>query len=66
MSVLVLLIFAGGLVAGGFLLAFLWAVESGQFDDTHTPALRVLLDDDGAAVSSSGSRGADHDQSRCQ
>jgi cbb3-type cytochrome oxidase maturation protein len=64
MSVLVLLIFAGGLVAGGFLIAFLWAVESGQFDDTHTPALRVLLDDDSAAVPSNGSRGADHDQSR--
>ena len=31
MSVIVLLIVAGGLVAGGFLIAFLWAVESGQF-----------------------------------
>ncbi|MBK5298976.1 MAG: cbb3-type cytochrome oxidase assembly protein CcoS [Vicinamibacteria bacterium] len=63
MSVIVLLICAGGLVAGGFLCAFLWAVESGQFDDTYTPALRVLLDDDGS-VSPSGSEGAVHDQSR--
>jgi cbb3-type cytochrome oxidase maturation protein len=45
MSVIVLLIVAGGLVAGGFLAAFVWAVRSGQFDDTHTPAVRVLLDD---------------------
>ena len=45
MSVIVLLIVAGGLVAAGFLLAFVWAVRTGQFDDTHTPAVRVLLDD---------------------
>jgi cbb3-type cytochrome oxidase maturation protein len=44
MSVIVLLIAAGGIVAGGFLAAFVWAVRSGQFDDTTTPAVRVLLD----------------------
>jgi cbb3-type cytochrome oxidase maturation protein len=45
MSVIVLLIVAGGVVAGGFLGAFVWAVRSGQFDDTCTPAIRVLLDE---------------------
>ena len=45
MSVIVLLIAAGGLVAGGFLVAFVWAVKSGQFDDTATPPLRILFDD---------------------
>lgn len=45
MSVIALLIAAGGLVAGGFLLAFVWAVRGGQFDDTTTPAVRVLLDE---------------------
>ncbi len=45
MSVIVLLIAAGGLVAVGFLGAFVWAVRSGQFDDTCTPAIRVLLDE---------------------
>ncbi len=64
MSVIVLLICVGGMVAGGFLCAFLWAVEAGQFDDTYTPALRVLLDDDDGSVSPSGSEGAVHDQSR--
>ena len=29
----------------GFLGAFVWAVRTGQFDDTCTPAVRVLLDD---------------------
>ena len=45
MSVIVLLILAGGLVAGGFLGAFVWAVRSGQFDDTASPPIRVLFDD---------------------
>jgi len=64
MSVIVLLICAGGLVAGGFLCAFLWAVGSGQFDDTFTPAVRILFDEDGVAPPP-GSEGAVHDQSRC-
>lgn len=46
MTVIFLLIAAGGAVAAGFLCAFVWAVRSGQFDDTCTPAVRVLLDDD--------------------
>lgn len=45
MSVIVLLLAAGAAVAGGFMLAFLWAVRAGQFDDTCTPAIRLLLDD---------------------
>jgi cbb3-type cytochrome oxidase maturation protein len=45
MSVVVLLIVAGGVVAAGFLAAFAWAVQSGQYDDTCTPAVRVLLED---------------------
>ena len=44
MSVIVLLIAAGGLVAAGFLVTFVWAVRTGQFDDTTTPAVRVLFD----------------------
>ena len=45
MSVVVLLIVAGGVVAAGFLAAFAWAVQSGQYDDTCTPAVRVLMED---------------------
>ena len=47
MSVIVLLIAAGGAVALGFLGAFIWAVQTGQFDDTATPPIRILLDDVG-------------------
>ena len=46
MSVIVLLIAAGGAVAFGFLMAFIWAVKSGQFDDTMSPPVRILFDDD--------------------
>jgi len=64
MSVIVLLIAAGGAVALGFLLAFVWAVRTGQFDDTTTPAVRILLDDVDAPASSrpssSQSRGMPH------
>ena len=45
MTVIFFLIAVGAVVAGGFLAAFAWAVRSGQFDDTTTPAVRVLLDD---------------------
>jgi cbb3-type cytochrome oxidase maturation protein len=29
------------------LWAFFWAVRAGQFDDLETPALRILLDEQG-------------------
>ncbi len=45
MSVIILLISASLFVAIGFLLAFLWAVKSGQFDDKYTPSIRMLMDD---------------------
>ncbi len=44
MSVLVILLIAGILLAAGFLAGFIWAVRNGQFDDTTTPALRILSD----------------------
>ena len=46
MTVIIILIIFSILVAGGFLVAFFWAVRSGQFDDLETPAWRILLDDD--------------------
>jgi len=46
MSVIVLLIAVSVLVAGGFLVAFLWSVKSGQMDDDYTPSIRMLFDDE--------------------
>lgn len=45
MSVIVVLIGASLLVATGFLIAYLWAVKSGQYDDKYTPSVRILFDD---------------------
>jgi cbb3-type cytochrome oxidase maturation protein len=45
MSVIIILILASLAVALLFLLAFIWAVRSGQYEDTFTPSLRVLAED---------------------
>ncbi len=45
MSAIVILISASLFVAICFLIAFLWAVKSGQYDDRYTPSLRILTDD---------------------
>jgi len=45
MSTLFLMIPVTLLIAGGFLLAYIWSVRSGQFEDTCTPAMRILPDD---------------------
>lgn len=45
MAVIVLLIIFSVLVAGGFLAAFIWAVMTGQYDDTKSPSIRMLFDD---------------------
>ncbi len=46
MSIIFVLIPLGLGLLGAAVLAFFWAVRSGQFDDLETPAWRVLLDDD--------------------
>jgi len=46
MNIMFLLIGVSFLVAFLFLVLFIWAVKSGQYDDTFTPSIRVLFDDD--------------------
>ncbi len=45
MSVIFLLIPLSVLIAASFLGAFIWAVRSGQYEDTCTPAMRLLLEE---------------------
>ncbi|MFN4233525.1 MAG: cbb3-type cytochrome oxidase assembly protein CcoS [Bacteroidia bacterium] len=45
MSALFVLIGVSLVVAVGFLIAFLWAVKKGQYEDDYTPSLRMLFDD---------------------
>lgn len=46
MQIILFLIILSLLVAGGFLMAFFWAVRDGQYDDDVTPSIRILIDDD--------------------
>lgn len=48
MSVIFILIITSIVVAVAFLGAFMWAVKSGQYDDTYSPSVRMLFDDEGA------------------
>jgi len=45
MSALFVLIGFSLLVATGFLIAFIWSVKSGQYEDDYTPSIRILFDD---------------------
>ncbi|MCC5926483.1 MAG: cbb3-type cytochrome oxidase assembly protein CcoS [Bacteroidetes bacterium] len=45
MSVMYLLIMISLILASGFVIAFVWAIRSGQYDDKYTPSVRVLFDD---------------------
>lgn len=45
MSVIILLIIISVVVAVFFLGIFIWAVNSGQYDDTYSPSVRMLFDD---------------------
>ena len=45
MSIILFLIPISIAIAAAFLMAFIWAVRSGQFEDTCTPSMRVLTED---------------------
>ncbi len=46
MTVIYILIIISVIIAGGFLGAFIWGLKSGQWDDTYTPSIRILFDDE--------------------
>lgn len=46
MNIIFFLIIISLVLAVGFLAAFFWAVRDGQYDDEHTPGMRILLEDD--------------------
>ena len=47
MSVILILIITSIVVAVAFLGAFIWAVKSGQYDDTYSPSVRMLFEEEG-------------------
>lgn len=46
MSVLFILIIVSLVVAASFLVAFIWSVKNGQYEDDYTPSVRMLFDDE--------------------
>ncbi len=46
MNIFYLLIGVSLFAALIFLGAFIWAVKNGQFDDSKTPSIRILFDDE--------------------
>ena len=46
MQVIIALIAISILISGGFLAAFLWSVNKGQFDDDISPSVRILNEND--------------------
>lgn len=46
MNILIILVPLALLLGFTFLLYFLWASRSGQFDDLETPALKIFDDED--------------------
>lgn len=45
MGVIFILILVSLIVAIGFLIAFIWAVKDGQYEDDYGPSVRMLFDD---------------------
>lgn len=46
MEIMYMLIGCSVLLALVFLCAFFWANKTGQHDDTYTPSVRILFDDE--------------------
>ncbi len=46
MSVIYILLAISIVVAVGFFIAFIMAVKSGQYDDSYTPSVRMLFEDE--------------------
>jgi cbb3-type cytochrome oxidase maturation protein len=47
MNIIILLIGISLVIAVVFLFSFLWSMKSGQYDDMHSPSIRMLFDNKG-------------------
>lgn len=43
-GIMILILLGSVTIAGGFLIAFLWSVKDGQYDDDFSPAHRAIFD----------------------
>ncbi len=45
MNIIFFMIGISLIIATSFLIAFLWAMNTGQNDDLHTPGMRILMEE---------------------
>jgi cbb3-type cytochrome oxidase maturation protein len=45
MSAIFILVAASLTLAIGFLIAFIWSVKDGQYEDDYTPSVRMLFEE---------------------
>lgn len=57
MEVLFLLVCVSVSVATIFLILFIWSIKNGQYEDCHTPAMRMLLDEKVKPIEIENSKG---------
>jgi cbb3-type cytochrome oxidase maturation protein len=46
MGIIYLMLIVSLIIALFFLVSFLWATKSGQYDDDYTPSVRILFEDE--------------------
>jgi cbb3-type cytochrome oxidase maturation protein len=46
MGIIYLMLVVSLIIAVFFLISFLWAAKSGQYDDDYTPSVRILYEDE--------------------
>jgi cbb3-type cytochrome oxidase maturation protein len=46
MGIIYLMLVVSLIIAIFFLISFLWAAKSGQYDDDYTPSVRILYEDE--------------------
>jgi cbb3-type cytochrome oxidase maturation protein len=46
MGIIYIMLVVSLLIALFFLLSFIWATKTGQYDDDYTPSVRILFEDE--------------------
>lgn len=46
MGIIYIMLIVSLIIAIIFLIGFLWATKTGQFDDDYTPSVRILFEDE--------------------
>ncbi|MES2588786.1 MAG: cbb3-type cytochrome oxidase assembly protein CcoS [Bacteroidota bacterium] len=46
MGIIYLMLVVSLVIALFFLLSFIWATKTGQYDDDYSPSVRILFEDD--------------------